>query len=58
MLVTGISRLSTGWFEFCLKEHIAPGLEESTVEWYRYLIEHYILPAIGEAQLDAGQAIT
>lgn len=41
-----------GWFEFCLKEHIAPGLEESTVEWYRYLIEHYILPAIGEARID------
>lgn len=36
------------WFEFCLKEHIAPGLQESTIEWYRYLIEHYILPAIGE----------
>jgi integrase len=42
----------TSWFEFCLIQHIAPGLEESTVEWYRYLIEHYILPAIGDAQLD------
>jgi integrase len=42
----------SAWFEFCLREHIAPDLEESTVEWYRYLIEHYILPAIGEAQLD------
>jgi integrase len=52
VMVTGIPTV-TGWFEFCLKEHIAPGLEESTVEWYRYLIEHYILPAIGEAQLDA-----
>lgn len=38
----------TYWFEFCLREHIAPGLQESTVEWYRYLIEHYILPAIGD----------
>lgn len=51
VLVTGIPTVKA-WFEFCLKEHIAPGLEESTVEWYRYLIEHYILPAIGEAQLD------
>ncbi len=41
------------WFDFCLKEHIAPGLEESTVEWYRYLIANYILPMIGDAQLDA-----
>ena len=41
------------WFEFCLKEHIAPGLQESTIEWYRYIIGRYILPAIGEAQLDA-----
>ena len=40
------------WFAFCLKEHIAPGLEESTVEWYRWLISRYILPAIGDAQLD------
>lgn len=52
VLVTGIPTV-TAWFEFCLREHIAPGLEESTVEWYRYLTEHYILPAIGEAQLDA-----
>lgn len=44
--------LTKEWFEFCLREHIAPGLEESTVEWYRYLVEHYILPAIGEAPLD------
>lgn len=40
------------WFEFCLKEHIAPDLEESTIEWYRYLIANYILPIIGEARLD------
>ncbi len=44
------------WFEFCLREHIAPDLQDSTVEWYRYLIEHYILPAIGEAQLNAVQS--
>lgn len=47
-MVTGIPTVKE-WFEFCLREHIAPGLEESTVEWYRYLTEHYILPAIGEA---------
>jgi integrase len=41
-----------GWFEFCLREHIAPGLEDSTIQWYRYLTEHYILPAIGEARID------
>lgn len=40
------------WFTFWLKEHVAPGLEDSTIAWYRYLIEKYILPAIGERQLD------
>lgn len=44
--------LTKDWFEFCLQEHIAPGLEESTVEWYRWMIGRYILPAIGEAPLD------
>lgn len=42
----------TDWFTFWLREHVAPGLEESTIAWYRYLIEHYILPAIGDARLD------
>lgn len=40
------------WFEFFLKEHVAPGLEESTIAWYRYLIEKYILPVIGGLRLD------
>ena len=45
--------LTKEWFEFWLREHVAPGLEASTVAWYRYLMEHYILPAIGEIRLDA-----
>jgi len=40
------------WFEFWLREHVAPGLEDTTIAWYRYLIEKYILPAIGDARLD------
>jgi integrase len=52
VMVSGIPTVND-WCAFCLREHIAPGLEQSTVEWYRYLIEHYILPAIGEARLDA-----
>lgn len=40
------------WFAFWLREHVAPGLEDSTIAWYRYIVEHYILPAIGELQLD------
>lgn len=39
------------WFAFWLKEHVAPGLQDSTIAWYRYLIENYILPAIGDRQL-------
>lgn len=41
------------WFEFWLKEHVAPGLEESTIAWYRFLIETYILPIFGDLPLPA-----
>lgn len=40
------------WFDFWLREHVAPGLKPKTIEWYRYLIEHYILPNIGDVVLD------
>jgi hypothetical protein len=45
--------LTKEWFEFWLREHVAPGLEASTVAWYCYLMEHYILPTIRDLGLDA-----
>lgn len=49
--VLGIPTL-TEWLTFWLREHVAPGLEESTVAWYRYLMEKYIIPVLGDIRVD------